>query len=441
MTFLPQEIIGRKRDRQALTAAEIGRFVAGMADGSVTAAQVGAFAMAVFLNGMGAEEIVALTLAMRDSGTVLDWPGLDGPVVDKHSTGGVGDNVSLVLAPLLAACGCYVPMISGRGLGHSGGTLDKLEAIPGYRTQADGARLREVVGAAGCAIVGPTADLAPADGRLYAIRDVTATVESLPLIVSSILSKKLAAGLRCLVLDVKTGNGAFMPVLQGARELAAALVAVANGAGVRTAALLTDMNEPLASAAGNALEVRNAVDFLTGARRDSRLQGVVLALGETLLVLAGRAPDKPSARRMLAESLNSNAAAERFGRMVAGLGGPADFLARTDAYLPVAPVVRDVPAEEAGVVTAIDVRAIGMAVVALGGGRTRPEDDIDRSVGFDQLQPLGAPVGRGTPLGRVHARDAKAAEMGAARLRAAYGIGAEAPHLPLIVDQLVPEGL
>lgn len=441
MTFLPQEIIGRKRDRQALAAEEIGRFVTGMADGRVSAAQVGAFAMAVFLNGMNAQEVVALTLAMRDSGAVLDWPGLDGPVVDKHSTGGVGDNVSLMLAPMLAACGCYVPMISGRGLGHSGGTLDKLEAIPGYETQSDGARLRGVVGAAGCAIVGPTADLAPADGRLYAVRDVTATVESLPLIVSSILSKKLAAGLDSLVLDVKTGNGAFMPEVERARELAAALVAVANGAGVRTAALLTDMNQPLASAAGNALEVRNAVDFLTGARRDSCLHEVVLALGETLLVLAGRAADKPSARRLLAECLESGAAAERFGRMVAGLGGPADFVARADAYLPTAPVARDVLATGDGIVAAIDVRAIGMTVVALGGGRTRPGEEIDRSVGFDRLQHLGGRVERGTPLGRVHARDAEAAEMAAARLRAAYGIGAEPPQLPLIVDQIMPEGL
>ena len=441
MTFLPQEIIGRKRDRQTLTADEIGRFVAGMADGRVTPAQVGAFAMAVFLNGMNAGEIVALTLAMRDSGTVLAWPGLDGPVVDKHSTGGVGDNVSLMLAPMLAACGCYVPMISGRGLGHSGGTLDKLESIPGYQTKADRALLRAVVTTAGCAIVGQTADLAPADGRLYSIRDVTATVESLPLIVSSILSKKLAAGLDSLVLDVKTGNGAFMAAPEQARELAAALVAVANGAGMRTAALLTDMNEPLASAAGNALELGNAVDFLTGVRRDSRLCEVVLALGETLLVLAGRAMSKAQARRMLAASLDSGAAAERFGQMVAGLGGPADFLARADAYLPAAPVVRDVPAEDDGVVAAIDVRAVGMAVVALGGGRTRPEDDIDRSVGFDRLQGLGAKIGRGAPLGRVHARNAEAAEMGAARLRAAYTVGAETPRLPLIVDQLMPEGL
>jgi thymidine phosphorylase len=441
MTFLPQEIIGRKRDRQALTAGEIGRFVAGMAAGDVTAAQIGAFAMAVFLNGMSAEEVVALTLAMRDSGTVLDWPGFDGPVVDKHSTGGVGDNVSLVLAPMLAACGCYVPMISGRGLGHSGGTLDKLEAIPGYRTQADRALLRGVVGAAGCAIVGPTADLAPADGRLYAVRDVTATVESLPLIVSSILSKKLAAGLDSLVLDVKTGNGAFMPAVGRARELAAALVAVANGAGVRTAALLTDMNEPLACAAGNALEVQNAVAFLTGAQRDPRLLEVVLALGETLLVLAGRAADKASARRVLTTSLDGGAAAERFGRMVAGLGGPMDFVARADVYLPIAPVVRDVLAAKDGVVAAIDVRAVGMAVVALGGGRTRAEDDIDRSVGFDRLTAIGTPVGRGTPLGRVHARNAEAAELGAARLCAAYMIGAEVAPSPLIVDQLLPEGV
>ncbi|HVX81241.1 MAG TPA: thymidine phosphorylase, partial [Devosiaceae bacterium] len=352
MTFLPQEIIRRKRDGGALSPEEIGRFVKGMVDGSVVPAQIGAFAMAVFLNDMTAGERVALTLAMRDSGSVLDWSGLDGPIVDKHSTGGIGDNVSLMLAPMLAACGCFVPMISGRGLGHSGGTLDKLDSIPGYQSVPDPALFRTAVRGVGCAIIGQTADLAPADGVLYATRDVTATVESVPLIVSSILSKKLAAGLEALVLDVKTGNGAFMPELEQSRALAEALVEVANGAGVRTAALITDMNEPLASCAGNAIEMRSALDFLTGERREARLLEVVLALGETLLVTAGHSADRPAARARLTATLESGAAADRFARMVTILGGPHDLIDCPATYFPAAPVVRDVLAREEGVIAA-----------------------------------------------------------------------------------------
>ena len=271
MTFLPQETIIKKRDGAALTKGEIGEFIAGLTAGSVSQAQAAAFAMAVFFRDMTLNERVALTEAMRDSGTVLNWSELDGPVVDKHSTGGVGDNVSLMLAPILAACGVYVPMISGRGLGHTGGTLDKFDSIPGYVTQPDNELFRKVTRTAGCAIIGQTADLAPADKILYSIRDVTGTVESVSLITASILSKKLAAGLGALILDVKTGSGAFMPTLDRSRELAQSLVSVANNAGTRTGALITDMNEPLASAAGNALEVRNAVDFLTGTHRDARL--------------------------------------------------------------------------------------------------------------------------------------------------------------------------
>jgi thymidine phosphorylase len=278
MTLLPQETIIRKRDGAALTPGEIRAFIGGLADGSVSPAQAAAFAMAIFFRDMSTPERVALTEAMRDSGTVLDWSGLDGPVVDKHSTGGVGDNVSLMLAPILAACGAYVPMISGRGLGHTGGTLDKFDSIPGYVTSPDNALFRKVVKSAGCAIIGQTADLAPAARVLYAIRDVTGTVESIPLITASILGKKLAAGLDALILDVKTGSGAFMPTLEKSRALAESLVSVANGAGLKTAALITDMNQPLASAAGNALEIRNAVDFLAGARQDPRLREVTLAL-------------------------------------------------------------------------------------------------------------------------------------------------------------------
>jgi thymidine phosphorylase len=320
--MLAQELIRRKRDGKDLAPADIADFIAGLTAGSVSEGQAAAFAMAVFLRGMSRAEAVALTAAMRDSGTVLDWRDLGRPVVDKHSTGGVGDNVSLMLAPMLAALGCAVPMISGRGLGHTGGTLDKLDSIPGYVSQPDLDLFRKVVRAAGCAVIGQTADLAPADKRLYAIRDVTGTVESVPLITASILSKKLAAGLEQLVLDVKTGTGAFMATPEEARELTESLVSVANGAGLKTSALITDMNEPLASAAGNAVEIANALDYLIGVRRDPRLHEVTLALGAELLQLAGLAPDDAEGRAMLEGALATGKAAEHFQTMVAGLGGP-----------------------------------------------------------------------------------------------------------------------
>jgi thymidine phosphorylase len=433
MVFLPQEVIVRKRDGAELTREEIAQFIAGLAGGSVSHAQAAAFAMAVVFRDMTLAERVALTEAMRDSGAVLDWSGLDGPVVDKHSTGGVGDNVSLMLAPILAACGVYVPMISGRGLGHTGGTLDKFESIPGYTTAPDNALFRKVTREAGCAIIGQTADLAPADKLLYAIRDVTGTVESVPLITASILSKKLAAGLDALILDVKCGSGAFMPTLDKARELAQSLVAVANGAGTRTAALITDMNEPLASAAGNALEMRNAVEFLTGAHRDPRLLEVTIALAAGALELTGFAGD---ARHAARAALASGKAAERFSRMVALLGGPADFVEACDTHLAAAPIIRDVFATAAGVVSAIDTRGIGMAVVALGGGRRLPADSIDHAVGFDRLAGLGQAIDAATPLARLHARDEASAAEAERRLRAAYSLGTRAPAHRLIAEHV-----
>ncbi len=425
--MLPQEIIRKKRDGKPLSPGEIAAFVAGIASGTVSEGQVAALAMAVFFNGMSRDEAVALTLAMRDSGDVLDWSDLPGPVTDKHSTGGVGDNVSLMLAPIVAACGAYVPMISGRGLGHTGGTLDKMDSIPGYVSQPDNALFRKAVLAAGCAIIGQTADLAPADKRFYAIRDVTATVESVPLITASILSKKLAAGLQSLVLDVKVGNGAFMAKSRDATELAASLVEVANGAGLRTTALITGMNEPLASAAGNAVEVENAVDFLTGRRRDRRLAEVTLALAAEMLVAAGIAGSNREGAARAAVALESGRAAETFGRMVAALGGPADFVENAERYLPVAPVELAVKAERHGYVTGIATRDIGLAVVALGGGRTTPEDPIDHAVGITRLLPVGAEVGKGEALALVHARSETAAEAAAAAVRAAYTIGDAKP--------------
>jgi thymidine phosphorylase len=428
--ILPQEVIRKKRDGSALTGAEIEAFIAGLTSGVVTEGQAAAFAMAVFFRGMTLEERVALTRAMMASGAVIDWreARLPGPILDKHSTGGVGDNVSLMLAPMLAACGAVTPMISGRGLGHTGGTLDKLDSIPGYVAQPDLALFQRVVAEVGCAIIGQTADLAPADKRLYAIRDVTATVESIPLITASILSKKLAAGLQGLVMDVKTGSGAFMTSLDGARELARSLAHVATGAGLPTDSLITDMNEPLASAAGNAVEVLNAVEYLTGAKRDARLHAVTKALGGQLLVLGGLVEDAEEGESEMERSLASGVAAERFERMVAMLGGPRDFLSRAASYLPKAPHIAAAIASRRGFVEAIDARAIGMAVVAMGGGRTRAADKIDHAVGFTALAGLGAQVGPDAPLAFVHARHEAQAAAAAAALAFAYRIGDAPPE-------------
>ena len=431
--MLPQEIIRKKRDGLPLTTAEIAFMVEGLTSGAVSEGQVAAFAMAVFFKGLVREEAVALTGAMRDSGAVLDWSDLAGPILDKHSTGGVGDNVSLVLAPALAACGAFVPMISGRGLGHTGGTLDKLDSIPGYKTAPDNALFRKVVKEVGCAIIGQTADLAPADKRLYAIRDVTATVESIPLITASILSKKLAAGLGGLVLDVKTGSGAFMRTMDDSRGLAKSLVEVANGAGLKTSALITDMNEPLASAAGNAVEVMNAAEFLTGARVDRRLWEVTVALGGELLALGGLAATDADGRRKIEAAFTSGRAAELFGKMTAALGGPADFIEKPAKYLKPAPVVRTIASERSGVATAIDTRAIGIAVVELGGGRMRASDPIDPAVGFTVLAGLGATIGKDAPLAIVHARDETAAARAEKSLRAAYTLGDRAPPANKVV--------
>ena len=343
--MLPQEIIRRKRNNHPLSAEEINFFIRGVTDGSIMDAQAAALTMAIFLNGLNAQETVALTMAMRDSGNVLDWSDLNGPVVDKHSSGGVGDKVSLMLAPMIAACGGYVPMISGRGLGHTGGTLDKFDSIPGYQTMPDNDLFRQTVKQVGCAIIGQTGNLAPADKKIYAIRDVCGTVESVELITASILSKKLAAGLDCLVMDLKCGNGAFMDNLDDARRLAQSIVTVANGAGTKTRAVLTDMNQVLGSTAGNALEVKEAVDYLKQQNIDPRLHQITLELCAELLVISGLSPDLEDARRKLQQALDSGAALEKFAQMVTALGGPADFCDRPDRYLPQALIIRPVFAE------------------------------------------------------------------------------------------------
>ncbi|CAD7029507.1 thymidine phosphorylase [Pseudorhizobium endolithicum] len=435
--MIPQEIIRRKRDGGEISADEIAAFIAGLTREEITEGQAAAFAMAVFFRGMTRNETVALTLAMRDSGDVMRWPGIDRPVADKHSTGGVGDNVSLMLAPIVAACGLAVPMISGRGLGHTGGTLDKLQSIPGYNVMPDPDLLRRVVSEVGCAIIGQTGDLAPADRRLYAIRDVTATVESVPLITASILSKKLAAGLQTLVLDVKVGNGAFMAGCEEAQTLARSLVEVANGAGTRTTALLTDMNQPLADAAGNALEVRNAVDFLSGRKGGTRLHDVVVALAVEMLLQAGLAANQDDARVAALEALDSGKALEVFARMVHALGGPTDFVEKCDAYLPKAAVVVPVPAAEGGWLAASATRELGLAVVELGGGRKRPQDTIDHAVGLAGIQPLGTRVTKGEPLAFVHAVDQAQGEKIAASVARCFVIAAEPPEdMPVIVERI-----
>lgn len=418
--MLPQEIIRNKRDGHRLAPDEIRFMVKGIADGSVSEGQIGSFAMAVFFRGMELDERVVLTEAMRDSGQVLSWDGLDGPVLDKHSTGGVGDCTSLVLGPVVAACGGFVPMISGRGLGHTGGTLDKLDAIPGYSTSPQETDFKRIVKEVGVAIIGQTAELAPADKRFYGVRDVTATVESIDLITASILSKKLAEGLHGLVMDVKTGSGAFMSTYEESSILAESIVGVANGAGVRTTGMLTDMDQPLASCAGNALEVLECVRVLRGELRESRMTELSVLLSAELVELGGLGEDGAARAR---EVLASGLAAERFGKMVSALGGPSDFVERAETYLPRAEVIRPVLALESGWVAAMETRELGLAVVELGGGRRRAEDSIDYAVGLSDFVSLGAKLDVGEPLCVAHARTEAEWEQAARQVQAAINLG------------------
>lgn len=425
-------VIAAVRDGRPLGEADLAWFARGLADGTVTDAQAAAFAMAVLCRGLGEAGRVALTRAMRDSGEVLAWD-LPGPVIDKHSTGGIGDCTSLLLAPALAACGAYVPMISGRGLGHTGGTLDKLEAIPGLRTDLTVAELRTQVAEVGCAIVAASARLAPADRRLYAIRDVTATVESIDLITASILSKKLAAGLEALVLDVKCGSGAFMKRLPEAEALARALVSTAQGAGCMTAALITDMSQPLAAAAGNALEVIEVMETLTGTSVNPALWDVTVALGGEALALGGLAADAAEGEARIEAVLRSGRAAELFGAMVAAQGGPSDFVERWPDRLPSAPVLREVPAPRRAYVHAIDGEALGLAVVALGGGRRVETDRVNPSVGLSEIAGIGEEVAPDMPLALIHAPSEAAAEAAEEQLRAAFTLGDEAVDDPPLI--------
>jgi len=437
--MLAQEIIRHKRDGHALDGAQIDAFVRGLVDASWSEAQAAAMAMALFLKGMGDAETVALTHAMTRSGEVLDWAGahLDGPVLDKHSTGGVGDKVSLLLAPIVAACGGFVPMISGRGLGHTGGTLDKFDSIPGYQTTVPIARLRQALREAGCAIVGQTAELAPADRRLYAIRDVTATVESIPLITASVLSKKLAAGLQGLVVDVKAGNGAFAADLPMAQSLAQSLVQVARAAGLPTRACITDMNQVLGRSCGNAVEVHEALAALQGRGCEPRLLEVTRMLSTELLLIGGIAQRPADALARVDAVLADGRALERFARMVAALGGPLDFVERATAYLPAAPVQRPVPAAHGGWVSGMATRNIGLLVVELGGGRRQASDAVDPRVGLTGMVAIGQRVEAGEPLAVVHAADEAGASAACTRLAALIAIGdGSVPPSPVLISRV-----
>ncbi len=434
-----KNLIRKKRDGLRLTREELEFLARGLADASIPAEQVAAFAMAVFYRSMEPAETGALTAAMADSGVRLRWDELRdrGPVIDKHSTGGVGDKVSFLLAPIAAACGCFVPMISGRGLGHTGGTLDKLDAVPGYRSMPAVADFRRVVSSVGCAIIGQTDELAPADRRLYAIRDVTATVESIPLITASILSKKIAAGLDALVMDIKTGSGAFMETLEESRALARSIIGVAATAGLETRALVTDMSQTLGWTVGNALEIAEALEFLRGGAREARLEEVVFSLVAEMLVMGRLAANRAQARARAEAAVRSGEAAQRFERMVAELGGPGDLLAHSTRYLPRAPIVEPIFPVREGYVSDVDARAIGNVLVGLGGGRRVAGDVLDLAVGLSDVAAIGARVGKERPLAMVHARSPEQVRQAADALRAATSLTDRMVSPPPVIHEIL----
>ena len=431
------DVIRSKRDGGELSDEQIQFLVDGLADESIPAEQISSLAMAIFLNSMSFAEAAKLTSAMAASGTMLDWSkeGLSGPVVDKHSTGGVGDKVSFMLAPIVAACGCYVPMISGRGLGHTGGTTDKAESIPGYNTAPDYETFKKVVKVTGCAIIGQTEDLAPADRRFYAIRDVTGTVESVPLITASILSKKTAAGLESLVMDVKVGSGAFMETPDRAREMAETIMATAERTRLKVHALITDMNQVLGNSAGNALEIAEAVRYLRNDHREERLDAVTLALCAEMLLVSGAETDHDTALRRCDEAVTSGRAAEVFNAMCASLGGPSDFIENCDAYLAKAPVQLAVHAN--GILTTMDTYAVGQAIIELGGGRRQVGEQLDLSVGLSDVAPIGTRLDSDTPLAIVHAASDDAAASAREILLDACEVGEEPPPAAPVIHEIL----
>ncbi|MFT7686949.1 MAG: thymidine phosphorylase [Candidatus Azotimanducaceae bacterium] len=437
--MLIQDLIRKKREGITLKDTEIEAFVSGITDGSLSEGQIAAFAMATYFTDMKAKECVALTRAMKNSGTTLSWTERDlpGPVVDKHSSGGVGDKASLMLGPMLASCGAYVPMISGRGLGHTGGTLDKLDSIPGYNTIPDNAKFQEVVESVGCAIVGQTANLAPADKRFYAIRDVTGTVESLALITASILSKKLSAGLDALVMDVKTGSGAFADTIEKAEDLANRIVSVGKGLGLPVTALITDMSEVLGPSAGNSIEVVETINYLSGTYKDPRLHEVVISLGSELLVLSGISNDIEDARRMLNRNLDNGKAAEIFSKMVSALGGPNDLLEKPQNYFPEAKVICPIYPSHSGFVSEIDLRRVGNTIIELGGGRRVAADSIDFTVGLTEVKGIGDKVDKIEPIAILHARNSIEAEAASMNIQQAFTLASKPPlSNPVILKKI-----
>ena len=430
--FNAQAILAKVRNKSQLSRDEMVWFAKGLSDGKVTDAQAGAFSMAVALNGLGSQQArTDWTLAMRDSGKILSWE-VGSPVLDKHSTGGIGDCVSLILAPLLASIGVCVPMISGRGLGHTGGTLDKLESIPGVKVMHPEERLVEIIESCGCIIAGANENIAPADRRLYAVRDVTSTVDSLDLITASILSKKLASGLDGLVLDIKCGSGAFMADLNQATELAKALVKTANEAGCATTALITDMNQPLAPAMGNALEIVEAMRVLSG-ETVGRLRSITVSLGAEILKAQKIYNNISQATNELERNLNSGAALKKFSEMISLMGGPINFGQDFNRYLPEATAVIEVFAPEAGYLVQWDGQSLGNIVVKLGGGRLVETDQVDHAVGFSEIASIGTKLSKGSPILKIHAARIDHAEEAKRQVLAAFKLSDSAPKEPELV--------
>lgn len=439
--FLPAQVIRAKRNRETLDSADIRRFVEGIARAEVSEGQIGAFAMAAFLNGMTPDETAALTLAMRDSGEVVDWSGTGiapATVIDKHSSGGTGDEkVSLILAPLVAACGVHMPMISARGLGHTGGEVDLMEAIPGCDIAPPTTVFRNAVADAGAAIIGPTPRLAPADAAIYYVRDVTATVESVPLITSSILSKKLASGISGLVMSVNYGSGAFMADAAEAEVLANSLVAVARRAGLPMVTAIVEMDEVMGDAVGSRLQVKEAIDFLAGRRQEGRMRELVMALSVEILLMAGIAANPEAALALLEARLADGTALERFGRMITALGGPADITLCPESHLQTAGIVMPVPAPASGIIHKVDAFAVGLAMVGLGAGRKLPTDAIDHGVGLSGMVHVGDSVSAGAPLCLLHLRSQAQFQAAAAAIAAAVTIGPEpVPRRPVVTGRI-----
>ena len=436
MTLLPQEIIKKKRDGIELSTEEIEFFMNGITNESISEGQIAALTMAVFFQQMSVAECRTLTQAMKNSGDVLDWHAfkLNGPIIDKHSTGGVGDKISLMLAPIIAACGGYVPMISGRGLGHTGGTLDKLESIPGYRTQIDVDKFQHIVADLGCSIIGQTQNLAPADKRIYATRDITATVDSIPLITASILSKKLAAGLDGLVMDIKCGNGAFANNFIMAKDLAKSIIKVSP---IPTKALITDMNQVIGHSAGHSLEVQEAIAYLKEPPNDISLNEVVVNLAAEMLMIGKLSHDPMDAKMQVFHAISSGKAAEKFALLVSAHGGPNDLMEQPDKYFKPANLIEPVFAGNVGYIEQINCRHVGLSIIDLGGGRKKASDKIDHTVGYTQLLKVGAEVDAKTPIAMIHASSSEQMNRAKKQLRSCFKIGNQKPKpLSALITQL-----